>query len=408
MALPWVIAPLVDALDRARRARGGAALGGADRARDRLAGGVRLHVPARQPRAAAARAGPRAGGAALARECAPAPARVGHPQPRVHAPGARRSPPRSPPPAAPRRRSTPATSSSTARAAFGVAREHGHGAARARPHHRRAGDAARGGRRPRRLTGPARARPRARRARAAASRSAPGARHSPSAAARPRSPPRPATRSSPTGAKPRRAALTGAAALTAAQQRVARLAAGGLDQPRDRRDAVPDREDRRGPPRRAPTASSASARAPSCPTRSNHVAREQVVPGLAPHDRARVALAREDHRDPAGAVVVVGHRVAVGAGRRDGEQVADARGVQRARRRPARRRSRSGARRPSRCSPPAEAVRDRRLEALVEQRDLEVVAHAAVDGDERHRPLDASRRGRACTPPRRPCCGRAR
>ena len=42
--------------------------------------------------------------------------------------------------------------------------------------------------------------------------------------------------------------------------------------------------------------------------------------------RARASpVAREDHRDPAVAVVVVGHRVAVGARGRDGEQVADAR-----------------------------------------------------------------------------------
>ena len=63
----------------------------------------------------------------------------------------------------------------------------------------------------------------ARRARAAARRSS-----SPSAAARPCSPRRPEGLLVATGARPRRAQLTGAAALTAAQERVARLAAGGL------------------------------------------------------------------------------------------------------------------------------------------------------------------------------------
>src|SRR5829696_5990388 len=48
------------------------------------------------------------------------------------------------------------------------------------------------------------------------------------------------------------------------------------------------------------------------------VAREQVGPGLAPDHDAGVSLAREDHRDAAVAVVVVGHRVAVGARHRDG------------------------------------------------------------------------------------------
>ena len=52
-----------------------------------------------------------------------------------------------------------------------------------------------------------------------------------------------------TGAKPRRPVLTGPDALTAAQLRVARLAADGLGNRDDRRGPLPDREDGRGPPR---------------------------------------------------------------------------------------------------------------------------------------------------------------
>ena len=80
--------------------------------------------------------------------------------------------------------------------AFGVAREHGMGAARARHDHRRCGHAARRRRRAARLARPARARPRADGAAAAARRCARRS-SSPSAAARPRSPPAPATSSSP-------------------------------------------------------------------------------------------------------------------------------------------------------------------------------------------------------------------
>ena len=45
------------------------------------------------------------------------------------------------------------------------------------------------------------------------------------------------------------------------------------------------------------------------------IARGQIVVGLAPHDDARLAVAAEDDRRARHAVVVVGHRVAVGAGR---------------------------------------------------------------------------------------------
>ena len=46
------------------------------------------------------------------------------------------------------------------------------------------------------------------------------------------------------------------------------------------------------------------------------IAAHQVVVGLAAHDQARIAVLAEDHRRARHAVVVVGHRVAVGAGRR--------------------------------------------------------------------------------------------
>ena len=66
---------------------------------------------------------------------------------------------------------------------------------------------------------------------------------------------------------------------------------------------------------------------------------------LAAHDHARVAVAAEDHRRARHAVVVVGHRVAVGAGRRRHDHVAGARVVEHARRARSRRRTRSACRR---------------------------------------------------------------
>src|SRR3954465_14398104 len=55
----------------------------------------------------------------------------------------------------------------------------------------------------------------------------------------------------------------------------------------------------------------------------------QVLVGLAAHDGARVAIAAEDHRRSRNRVVVVGHRVAVGAGCGDDQDVADLGIVQR-------------------------------------------------------------------------------
>src|SRR3954453_16946261 len=77
----------------------------------------------------------------------------------------------------------------------------------------------------------------------------------------------------------------------------------------------------------------ASARSPSsaanaeptvpCPSRPIlNVSGTQVLVGLAPHDDARVAPRAEDHRRSRDAVVVVRHRVAVGAGDGRDEHVA--------------------------------------------------------------------------------------
>ena len=52
------------------------------------------------------------------------------------------------------------------------------------------------------------------------------------------------------------------------------------------------------------------------PAHRRDVPAHQVGVGLAAHDEARVAVAAEDHRRARHAVVVVGHRVAVGAGGR--------------------------------------------------------------------------------------------
>src|SRR5690606_22171026 len=55
----------------------------------------------------------------------------------------------------------------------------------------------------------------------------------------------------------------------------------------------------------------------------------EVVVGLAAHDDAGVAVPAEDHRRPRDAVVVVRHRVAIGAGPGRHEHVARLRGLQR-------------------------------------------------------------------------------
>src|SRR3954451_10672519 len=65
---------------------------------------------------------------------------------------------------------------------------------------------------------------------------------------------------------------------------------------------------------------------PSRPTLN--VAGNQVLEGLAADDEARVAAGGEDDGRARDAVVVVGHRVAVRAGRRRDDHVADARVVE--------------------------------------------------------------------------------
>src|SRR5215204_2824371 len=66
---------------------------------------------------------------------------------------------------------------------------------------------------------------------------------------------------------------------------------------------------------------------PSRPTLKDVTEREVLV-ALAAHDGPRVPVLAEDHGRPRDAVVVVGHRVAVGAGRRHHQQVAGLRVVQ--------------------------------------------------------------------------------
>src|SRR3954469_2665860 len=64
---------------------------------------------------------------------------------------------------------------------------------------------------------------------------------------------------------------------------------------------------------------------PRSPMRKSDIAREQVVVGLAAHNGAGVAARAEDDGRPRHAVVVVRHRVGVGAGGGRDEEVAGAR-----------------------------------------------------------------------------------
>ena len=247
-ALPSVVSPLVDALlERGQLDEAGhwPALTGP---RGRPARGVRVHVHARHARAAAARAGAGLGRAAPRPRGRAPPARVGLPQPRLHrlrvdarAGAARRA-------GAPRRRSTPATSRSTvparsarcasrawrcARSARSRATEPrssrpptSSNRSQARLEHARA-LVALGGREPlkqaleiaERLGATALADAGPRRARQDRRQTAPQRAHRHRRAHRRPAPRRPARRRRP-------------------------------HQPRDRRDAVPDREDRRRAPRR--------------------------------------------------------------------------------------------------------------------------------------------------------------
>ena len=110
-------------------------------------------------------------------------------------------------------------------------------------------------------------------------------------------------------------------------------------------------------------------------SRSAHVSRRTT---------SRAAPSRhEHHRDAAGSVVVVRHREAVGPGRRDGDQVADARRVEAdAVDEHVAALAVAAHERDVLAVGRLEPVGDPGLEALVEERDLEIVAHAAVDGHE--------------------------
>src|SRR4051812_16372710 len=141
--------------------------------------------------------------------------------------------------------------------------------------------------------------------------------------------------------------------------------------------------------------SSCGTRSPTCPTPTPHgralpsdperpltasvdVPRRQVGPRLPAYDETGVAVAGEDHRDPAVAVVVVRHGEAVGARGGYGEQVADCgRGeVDPVDQHVAALAVAADDRHVLKTGT-VEAPDDAGLEALVEQGDLEVVAHAA-------------------------------
>src|SRR3954453_9969219 len=143
--------------------------------------------------------------------------------------------------------------------------------------------------------------------------------------------------------------------------------------------------------RRPVMSSTSSARSSSSPANAEptvpwpsrptlNVSGNQVLDGLAAHDDPSVAAGGEDDGRPGDAVVVVGHRVAVGAGGRRDDDVAGARVVEQdlvdehvgglavLARQPA-----GGA--------PAEAVDDLGLVARAVEHRAQVVGHAAVDGD---------------------------
>src|SRR6516164_7221663 len=60
----------------------------------------------------------------------------------------------------------------------------------------------------------------------------------------------------------------------------------------------------------------------ACDFASEDIAGGQVLEALTPHHNASVAVAAEDHRRPGQPVVVAGHRIPVGAGRRRHDHIA--------------------------------------------------------------------------------------
>ena len=129
--------------------------------------------------------------------------------------------------------------------------------------------------------------------------------------------------------------------------------------------------------------SSCSNAAPTVPCPSSptlYVSAMQVLEGLAAHDQPCLAVCAEHDRRPRDAVVVVGHRVHVGAGdrrrrgcRRRAARAASSRGS-------ARRRTRSACRRPCTACPaaPTRSHQIGLVRRVVEHR-AHVVRHPAVD-----------------------------
>src|SRR3978361_1457936 len=115
---------------------------------------------------------------------------------------------------------------------------------------------------------------------------------------------------------------------------------------------------------------------------SGDVAGQKVVPGVAAHHPPRRPAVGEHHGDAAGAVVLVGHRVAVRTGDGYRHQVVDLRVPQC----DAVDQLVAGLTMPTnqidQCAA-ADPVHDGGLEALPVERHLEVVTHAAVDRDVR-------------------------
>src|SRR6478735_114437 len=138
----------------------------------------------------------------------------------------------------------------------------------------------------------------------------------------------------------------------------------------------------------ARSASSVSNAAPTVPWPRRptlYVSGMQVLEGLAAHDQARAAVGAEDDGRPRHAVVVVRHRVHVGAGDRGDERVSRPGVVEVgfADQDVARLAvlAHHGGRRPGR----AHVVREVGLVGRVVEHRAQVVRHAAVDGHEAHR-----------------------
>src|SRR3954454_10553159 len=118
---------------------------------------------------------------------------------------------------------------------------------------------------------------------------------------------------------------------------------------------------------------------PSSPMRKvSGISEGEVLVGLAAHYHPRLAIPAKDHRRARDAVVVVGHRVAVGAGDGGDEDVARLRVAQR--RRLDEHVTGLAVLADDRVRPAvADAIRDLRLVAGAVEHRPQVVGHAAVD-----------------------------